>query len=340
MAASSNMRFLPLALLVLGAACATPDSAVPRRAASEELPRKAAREALFDQVVGRTEPAFLTVATIDGEAIYMTELFGAWMHVDSQGVRELLERLVSARLVQIEAERLGLALPPDLLASEYRIALDDMQAELQLSQPGMELDEWIASGLGLDPVPYRERLREDVRRRLLAERVVRSFIYSQPWAEARVIVVEKRSEAETALERLAAGEPFGPLAAELSLDLSGKYGGRVPPILRNESALSRLAFSLAAGAVGGPIFESGRWMVLGLDTHHQALLGLWDATGESIEASLTSQPIEDPEYWMWKAEMTLLHPVDFGPLLDLLERGAPGRQGACIESPAAPSSAP
>ncbi len=321
--------------LALAASCSSPNPKVPHRASASELdaqpvavstqspdPGASARPVEATIVERVVTPV---VARVDGEEIDVTELLASWMHADSQGVRDLLERIISSKIVEREAAKLGVVLDEQQIRDEMARTVAELERELQLSQPGMTLDEWISRGLGLDPEPYRERLLEDVRRRLLAERIVRVFIYTQEWAEARVIVVEKRAEAEALIARLAAGEPFGRLANEASLDPTGKYGGRIPPVLRNESAVARLAFSLEPGAVGGPILESGRWMVLGLDALHEPLEGEWSELEGPIEASLAAQPIEDPEYWMWKVEMNRVHPVDLSPLLRLVGE-ADGRQ--------------
>lgn len=324
-------------MVLLACGCSSPSPKVPHRASVAELEEEpvmaaaqqpaATAPAAPPKVVERVVTPI--VARVDGEEIDVTELLASWMHADSQGVRDLLERIISSKIVEREAAELGIVLDEQLIRDELARTVAELERELQLSQPGMNLDEWISRGLGLDPEPYRERLREDVRRRLLAERIVRVFIYTQQWAEARVIVVEKRAEAEALVERLAAGEPFGRLANEASLDPTGKYGGRIPPILRNESAVARLAFSLEPGAVGGPILESGRWMILGLDALHEPLVGDWSELEGPIEASLAAQPIEDPEYWMWKVEMNRVHPVDLSPLLRLVgeadERQPPTR---------------
>ena len=324
--------------LVALAGCKSSNPGVPRRAHAADLaptqpaspqpveaatPREPEPEAAAPVTV--PEPVRVevqpVVARIDGEDITAGELLAAWMHADSQGVRDILERMVSARIVDAEAERLGVELDPQLVKDEFRMAVGELERELQVEQPGMTLEEWIARGLGLDPGPYLARLEADVRRRLLAERVVRVFVYTQEWAEARVIILESEEEALEARRRVAEGEPFARVASQLSVDPTGRAGGRIPPILRNESSLSRLAFATQPGGLGGPILEGGKWMVLGLDAVHPPLGGSWETIREDIERSLVERPIEDPEYWMWKVEMNDRHPVDFEPLLDVVGDG-------------------
>ena len=74
---------------------------------------------------------------------------------------------------------------------------------------------------------------------------------------ARHILLPSEADARRALARLAAGERFGALAAELSLDVSTRdYGGDLGWFIQGElidPALSELAFSLPLGQVSQPV---------------------------------------------------------------------------------------
>lgn len=316
-------------LLALLCACSSPNPSVPHRAGAPptaaEEPAPGPNPAQPAEVFPPTPapPRTPAVALVGGEVVEIGELLSTWMHADSQGVRDLLERVVSNRLVDREAERLEIEIPEELVTAEYLRILSELEADLQVNLPGVSIDEFIASGKGLDPTMYRARLREDVRRRLRAERLVRVFIYSQEWVEARVIVIETEAEAAAALEKVRAGSPFARVAAETSIDPTGERGGRVPPILRMETGLSRLAFGTGVGELGGPIKEEGRWLVLQVEEIHAPLRGSWGEISSRIEASLQERPIEDPEYWNWKQEMQRRHPVDLGPFFELIGEPRP-----------------
>lgn len=266
----------------------------------------------------KLDPGSVPIARIGETEISLAELLATWVQTDSQGVRDMLERMASSRMVALEAGRQEITVDPERVRERYAATLREMERDLQLQQPGMSLDRWIEEGLGLEPLEYRASIEEEVKRRLYAERVVRAYVYSQEWADVRIIVVETQEQAQAAATRIRDGEPFGRLAAEVSIDPGGKLGGRLPPVLRTDSALARLAFDTPVGELGGPILEGRRWMLIQTDGIHAPLLGDWGEIAPKIETSLEERPIEDPEYWMWKVEMQDRHPVDFGPFFDLI----------------------
>jgi len=332
------LRFAAIAVLGL-AACKASNPSVPRAKVApvpepEILPETEEQESVVEEsrpteaaIVSPSQatPTEPIVARIGDDVIYVSELLKTWMLADSTTLRDILGTLATAQIVRSESARLGIELDEEELMREYGIALAEMESELQQRQPGVSLDEWIAGGLGLDPLRYRASIREDIERRLLAERVVRHFIVTRDNAEAAVIVVADQEAALAALERARAGEDFAALAAELSLDPSGKRsGGKLPPIVRNDSAFARLAFSTAEGAVGGPVEEGGRWMLLRTLAINAPLTGKWAELGPTIEESLVKRPIEQPEFLLWKAEMQDRTPADFEPFFELI--GEPTRR--------------
>lgn len=311
---------------LFASSCKTSNPEVPRLAKSQASQAEPLDVELTDVTEASTastatpEPVILepVVARIGNSEVLVSELLTAWMLTDSLALRDMLENLVTSRLVSNEAERIGIEISSETLGAEYSRALAGLESDLQEQQPGLRLDEWIAGNLGLDPARYRIGVREDVRRRLLAERVVRHFIYTQDWAEVRVLVVETREEAEAALARLKADEPFARIAGELSIDPSGRAGGRIPPVVRNESTLSRLAYSTEVGQFGGPVLEADKWLVLEPIEFHPALVGDWAQIGPEIVASLAGNAVAEPEYWLWKVEMSERHPADFEPFFELI----------------------
>lgn len=328
------MQRSPLILAALAtlfaSACKASNPEVPRRAMSEvskaepriEAVPVSTQQSMPAEVDSATAMTQAVVARVGDREVYVSELLSAWMLTDSVGLRDMLENLVTSRLVKGEAQRLGIELSEEFLSAEFALALSELEADLQRNKPGMRLDEWIAGSLGLDPARYRLGIRDDVSRRLLAERVVRQFIYSQDWADVRVLVVESLEEAEAALVRLEGGEPFARVADEVSVDPSGKYGGRIPPVVRNNSAISRLTYKTEPGAFGGPLLEEvegvKRWLVVKPEEFHEAIEGEWSEISEEIEASLKERPVTEPEYWLWKVEMSSTQPADFEPFFELI----------------------
>ena len=287
------------------------------RAAQPAAAEATAAAAIAAAAPARTEPV---VARVAGEDVYVSELLATWMRVDSVGLRDLLENLVVERIIMQEARRIELSVDELRVGEAYTRALTEIENGLKESQPGVSMDEWVAGTLGIEPERYREGLELDVRRRLYAERVVRQFVLSRDWADVRVLVLEKRNEAEAALKRLEAGEPFARVAGEVSIDPSGKRGGQIPPVVRNDSALARLAFSTPEGEFGGPILEGKRWLVTETRGLHGPLVGPWPEVGPEVEASLAERPVEELEFMLWKAEMSARKPTDFEPLFELIRK--------------------
>jgi hypothetical protein len=258
------------------------------------------------------------VATVGDEVVRVSELLSTWMLVDSQGLRDMLGKLVTGKMVKAEAERFAITVAPENLAREYTQSVDELRKQVQADQPGKSLDEWIAGGLGLDPARFRRGLRDDVENRMLSERVVRHFILTQANVDLAVIVVATEADAQSAMAKVKGGEPFGRVATEMSIDSTGKFGGRIAPVVRNESALSRLAFGTPEGELGGPLEEAGRWMLTQTLAVNEPLEGTWTQISAQVEASLGERAMAEPEYWLWKQAANDRAQADFAPFFELI----------------------
>jgi hypothetical protein len=339
--------FLPLfalPLLAFAVGCTSSNPTVPRRAgvaanpleptpveeiAGEDATREDNAETAPEAPPAPVEPApprHPVVARLGTETVEVDELLGAMMHVDSQGLLELLGWVVMNRLVESEAERLSIEVEETAVNERFLVSMSEMEKNLQLRHPDISLDQWIAAGLGLDPTRYRARQRREVESQLLMARVIRVFIFSHDWIEARVIVTETAEEAGAALEKVREGAPFARIAAEVSIDPTGARGGRIPPILRNDTSVSRLAFDTKKGECGGPVEEGGRWYILQVEEINAPLHGNWGDISETIEASLQERPLEEPEIWLWRAEMQQQHSIDLNPFFELVGEPPPNRQ--------------
>lgn len=331
----SAPRLLP-GLLAALCACHAPNPTVPHRAGPPRSPESVPATVESGPSVPEPEaeveplipepPPLPAVAMVGEERIGVDELISIWMQSYPHVARDVLQQVILERVIEREAERLSIEVSPELLKEAYLRRLADLEQQVQRDNPGVSLDEWIASERGLDPVRYREHLREEVRHFLLESLEIRHFILSQEWAEARVIVTEKREEAETALETVRGGAPFARVAAEKSIDPTGAKGGRVPPVLRNASLLSRLAFGTAAGELGGPVQEGGRWLVIQVEEFHAPLTGSWGEISLAIEASLQELPIDGLEYDAWMQEMRRRYRIDPSPFFELIGEPSPTRR--------------
>ena len=131
--------------------------------------------------------------------------------------------------------------------------------------------------------------------------------------------VEGRPAADEAMARLARGAAFEAVARGLSVDAARDKGGRIPALVRGESVLARAAFATEVGSRAGPIQEGENLLFVQVEAAPAVLEGTWAEVGAAVEASLRAQPVEDPEFWQWKAAMVRRYDVDTGPFLELIQ---------------------
>ena len=263
----------------------------------------------------------LTIAKVAGSDVDVSELLALWLHQDSLQVLESLDHIVLGRLVLAESNRLGIKVDPDKSEKAYQQAVDAIEKTLAQKRPGITLDRYVDEALGLDPVKYREYLRDESLRGLLAERVVRAWVLGNEHAEIRVIVVRSDDDSRKVGESLAAGESFEDVAKKLSADPSAKDGGKVPPVVRGETPISRLAFATDVGKVGGPSYEKGSWLYVFVESKPAPIGGGWDEVAAAVEKSLVERPVAELEVSQWKPAMVARYGVDVSPFLRIAGQG-------------------
>lgn len=295
-------------LCLLGAGCAGPSP--------NPAPLSGMRASLVPTPI-IVEAAMPVIAMVGEQEVGVDEFLVECLHEDSALVRRVLERVVLARLVRLEAVRLGVVLGEERLAMAQAAALGAVAEEVETDTPGLGLDAWISTRLGLDPAEFKSRIRERVERELLAQRVVRAWFLGQDRAEVRILLTMELEAATAALERHAAGEDFGELARELSVDRSAAQGGRSAPVIRGDTFLGRATFERGVGEVVGPFEQQGRWLLVEVVGRHTGVEGLWSEVRERVERSLVERDVEDAEFWQWKERMQGVYPVDITPLFRL-----------------------
>jgi peptidyl-prolyl cis-trans isomerase C len=301
----SQRAALLSALCISFAACASADS--------NPATSSGAIESIASSRV-RVQTVMPSVAMVGDTEVGVDEFLAECLHEDSRLMREVLERVVLARLIELEADRLQIALPDDQLALAQAAALVQIVDQIEAESPGVGLETWISTRLGLDPERFKSRLKERVKRELLAQRAVRAWFRGQERAEVRILLAEDLKGAEDALRRHAGGEDFAELAKELSVDLSAQDGGRAAPVLRGETLLGTIAFATPVGEVSGPTEQQGRWLLVKVLARVQGEPALWGVIREEVERSLVEREVEDAEFWQWKERMQRAHPVDMTPL--------------------------
>ena len=263
----------------------------------------------------------LTIAKVAGSEVDVSELLALWLHQDSLQVLESLDHIVLGRLVLAESNRLGVKVDPAKSDQAYQQAVETIEKTLAQKRPGITLDRYVDEALGLDPLKYREYLRDESLRGLLAERVVRAWVLGNEHAEIRVIVVRSDDDSRKVGDALASGKPFEDVARELSADPSAKDGGRVPPVVRGETPISRLAFATDVGKVGGPSYEKGSWLYVLVEAKPAPIPGGWDDLAATVEKSLVERPVAELEVSQWKPAMVARYGVDVSPFLRIAGQG-------------------
>jgi hypothetical protein len=314
---------LGVAALALAAACAAPLEDLdlqPREGG--QLAEAVAQAKRGGSTGDAPEPKAALVARVAGRDVGAGDLLRSLLGRQPDMVREHLELLVSEQLADLEAQRLGLQLDYDA----YDRRCDEVLAELEAGLPrGIELDAWIEGSLGLDPARFRQRLKGDVLRELVTERVVRSWTLTHEHARIRLITAAP-GDGPAVAARLADGEPFAQVAREASLGPAPELGGLVPFLPRAEGApLSALAFRAEIGAVEGP-FElapgSGDVLLM-VESRSEPLPENWERLGPAVEASLAEQPVTDEEFLFWQVSLEELYDVELAPFYELVDEPLP-----------------
>ena len=256
---------------------------------------------------------------IAGTPLSAEDLLVEWHSIAGRDVFLVLEKVVTQRLAQAEAQRLGLRLEPG--GVELRVAEETrrLSQEIAKNEPELTVEEYIRTRIGVPPSTYFDRMRRATIWQMIAERAVRAWTLANDWARARMILVATLEEANGIIEELAAGADFAEIATERSLDDTAQDGGLIPFLVRQEgSPLAIAAFTVEIGEVAGPLAVADHQVLIRVEEKHAPLTGLWGAVSSGVEASLATNPIRDAEFLYWKLTMEQRYPIDLGRLKELL----------------------
>jgi parvulin-like peptidyl-prolyl isomerase len=258
------------------------------------------------------------VAVVAGRPVYVSELLTQWVYARNFEVLKQLDNLALGRIVAAEAQRLGVSIAPSLVTAAAEESVVALEAEVKKKNPKLGFDTYVDRVLGLDPIRYRERLRDDALRQLLADRVARAWLLGMERREVRIVVAKEESVRDAVQRELAEGRDFSEIARQHSMDPSGAAGGRIPPVVKGDSPIAKLAFSTEPSKIAGPIQEAGRWLFLLVDAEPPVVSGAWDQIAAQVETDLRARAVEELEIAQWRAAMQARYEVDFQPFLRLV----------------------
>lgn len=250
------------------------------------------------------------VAAVNGEEITKDELYDAMF---TNGGREVLERLISNRLILQEAKEL-----------EISVDEEDIDAEIGkvIKENFYGAEDYFYQALeqyGLT----EEALRKDLEIELLFRKIVREqieitdeevreyytenqYLFNTPeQVEARHILVETLEEAEDVVQLLDEGQDFSELAKEHSIDtVSAEQGGNLGFFQRGEmvAEFEEAAFNLAIGSRSAPVETVHGFHIIEVLDRREAHEATFDEVKEAAEEKL----LEELVYEKMEEQINLL----------------------------------
>ena len=161
---------------------------------------------------------------------------------------QVLNALIEQEVIAQSSDELGI-----------NVTDADIDAEIESLKQGLNgasWEDWLASNQYTEG-ELRSALHNSIVTNRVRDNVISQLGESVEHVHSRHILVATEAEAQSVLDRLAAGEDFGDLALELSLDVTTReVGGDLGWFIREELldvTLAETAFSIEAGQITGPV---------------------------------------------------------------------------------------
>jgi foldase protein PrsA len=234
------------------------------------------------------------LATVNGEEITRNELYDAMF---TNGGKEILERLITNRLILQEAKKLKIS-----------VSEEDIDTEIGkvIKENFYGAEDYFYQALEQYGIT-EDALRDDLKIELLLRKIVRDqitvteedtreyfienqYLFNTPeQVEARHILVETRDEAEEIIQLLDEGQNFSELAKEHSIDtVSAQQGGNLGFFQRGEmvAEFEEVAFNLAVGSRSGPVETTHGFHIIEVLNRREAHEATFDEVKEAAEDKL------------------------------------------------------
>ena len=230
---------------------------------------------------------------------------------------ESLNNIVFARIVQAEAERLGIRLDAKEVEDAHDLALENLRQLVQVQAPGMTIDEFVRDRLGMNPEAYRLRSRQYAIIALLMTNVVRTWLLANDHAFVRMAALADETSLLEFKEALQQGGDFVALAKIYSLEPEEERG-QLLPVARDEGFLADIAFATPEGEIGGPFDLGGSKVLVLVEEKAEGLDSSWPLGEARVRKSLERHPLAEYEFVQWREVMQQRYRIDFRPFFRLL----------------------
>lgn len=215
--------------LALAMGCSAPPQVQAARATANTLTAESRPANTIAVAVDRP------VAIVGGQPISWDEIRPRLVEMSGAII---LEEILVERMLRQELARTEISIDDAAIAQEAQSALEALSSDsaraaqlLQTLRDAQALGEARWAALLWRNAALRALARRDVR--MTEEHVREAFdVAHGPRRVARLIVVPDVASASDARARIAAGEPFGEVAARLSTDSSAQRGGMLAPIAK------------------------------------------------------------------------------------------------------------
>ncbi|MDM5231008.1 peptidylprolyl isomerase [Lysinibacillus pakistanensis] len=247
------------------------------------------------------------VAKVDGEKILQAELDDA---LREQYGTEVLETLITNKMVELEAKKLGVTVSEDSIQSEYE--------ELMESYGGEEALQEALEANGLTEKSVKENIRiYQLTKNVIAtgiditdEEVAQYFDNNkesygqQEEVVASEILLEDETTAKDVLKKLKAGEDFSELAKAYSIDsATSENGGDIGTISRGQmdEALEEVVFGLEKNSISDIVQTSEGYHIIKVTDKVPAKEAVLEDVKADVYATILEEQINE-KYTSWLDE--------------------------------------
>jgi hypothetical protein len=183
-----------------------------------------------------------------------------------------LEEMLIERALRTELARRELAVGDDAIAAEEAMARDALSSDGARAE---QLLQALRASQGLGAVRWPALLWRNAALRTLArsqssigdlEIATAHDLRHGARRAARIIVLPDLAAVQSAMDRLAAGEPFADVAAAVSADASRDRGGLVSPVARLDpswpATVREAVWSIAVGTNSAPVLIDDGYVIV------------------------------------------------------------------------------